>query len=245
MFKTLGGSLLRPSSPIPSMATEAPNCDPTYDLIILGASGFTGQYVLREALKFLSTPSSPSPLRSLAIAGRNPSKLKSTLHWAAAPSQPPSIPILQANTSSPDSLLALARQARLLISCVGPYRLHGRPVASACCEAGTDYLDISGEPEFIERTEVEFHEKAADTGALIVSACGFDSIPAEFGMMFHCRKWDPPSVVNNIEAYLSLESDKKIVGNIGTYESAVLGVANAGKLQEFRKSRPRRPRPKV
>ncbi|KAJ1697415.1 hypothetical protein LUZ63_005927 [Rhynchospora breviuscula] len=227
------------------MATETLASDPAYDLIILGASGFTGQYVLREALKFLSSPSSPSPLRSLAIAGRHPSKLKSTLQWAASPSQPPSIPILQADTSSPDSLLAIARQARLLVSCVGPFRLHGRPVVSACCEAGTDYLDISGEPEFMERMEAEFHEKAADTGALVVSACGFDSIPAEFGMMFHCRKWEPPSVVSRIEAYLSLESNRRIVGNMGTYESAVLGVANAGKLQEFRRSRPRRPRPKI
>ncbi|KAJ3673019.1 hypothetical protein LUZ60_006393 [Juncus effusus] len=222
------------------MASETE--DRAYDLIILGASGFTGKYVLRETLKFLS---SPSPLKSIAIAGRNPSKLHSTLQWASSPSTSPSIPIIQADTSNPDSLFALAKQTRLIISCVGPFRIHGRPVVAACCEAGTDYLDITGEPEFMERMEAEFHEKAAESGSLIVSACGFDSIPAELGVMFNTRMWDPPSVVNRVEAYLSLESERRIVGNLGTYESAVLGVASAGNLQQLRKSRPRRIRPNI
>lgn len=108
-----------------------------------------------------------------------------------------------------------------------------------------DYLDISGEPEFMERMEANYHEKAEETGSLIVSACGFDSMPAELGLLFNSKQWVPPSVPNQIEAYLSLESNKKIAGNFGTYESAVLGVANAKKLQELRRSRPRRPRPSV
>lgn len=106
-------------------------------------------------------------------------------------------------------------------------------------------MDISGEPEFMERMEANYHERAEETGSLIVSACGFDSIPAELGLLFNAKQWVPPSVPNQIEAYLSLESDKKIAGNFGTYESAVLGVANAEKLKELRRSRPRRPRPSV
>nr|XP_016458205.1 PREDICTED: probable mitochondrial saccharopine dehydrogenase-like oxidoreductase At5g39410 [Nicotiana tabacum] len=217
--------------------------NPTYDVIILGASGFTGKYVIREALKFLNVPS--SPLKSLAIAGRNSSKLFQALQWAAHPKPPPQIPILTADTTDPSSLRHLASQAKIILNCVGPFRLYGEPVVEACADSGCDYLDICGEPEFMERMEVKYHDKAVDMGSLIVSACGFDSVPAELGLMFNSRQWLPPAVPNQVEAYLSLESDKRIVGNFATYESAVLGVANADKLQELRRSRPKRPRPAI
>lgn len=116
---------------------------------------------------------------------------------------------------------------------------------AACAEIGTDYLDICGEPEFMERMEAKYHDRAVDAGSLVVSACGFDSVPAEIGLLFNSRQWVDPAVLNRVEAYLSLESDKRIVGNIGTYESAVLGVANAHQLQELRRSRPRRARPAI
>jgi len=132
-----------------------------------------------------------------------------------------------------------------VLSCAGPFCLHGHAVAAACAAAGADCLDISGEPEFMERVEAELHEPAAKSGSLIVSACGFDSVPAELGFLFHSRQWEPPSAPVTVEAYVSLQSTKRIVGNIGTYESAVLGVANAGQLQALRRSRPRRPRPNI
>lgn len=97
----------------------------------------------------------------------------------------------------------------------------------------------------MERMEAKYGEKAAEKGALIISACGFDSVPAELGLMFNSRQWEEPAVPNSVEAYLSLESERTIVGNFGTYESAVLGVANAGSLQQLRRSRPRRARPVV
>ncbi|KAH9676674.1 putative mitochondrial saccharopine dehydrogenase-like oxidoreductase [Citrus sinensis] len=213
-----------------------------FDVIILGASGFTGKYVVREALKLFNLPS--SPIKNLALAGRNPTKVKQALQWAS-PSHSLSIPILTADTTDPPSLHRLCSQTKLLLNCVGPYRLHGDPVAAACVHSGCDYLDISGEPEFMERMEARYHEKAVETGSLLVSACGFDSIPAELGVMFNSRQWIPPAVPNQIEAYVSLESDKRIVGNFGTYESAVLGVANAQELQKLRQSRPRRARPVI
>ncbi|PIN14830.1 putative membrane protein [Handroanthus impetiginosus] len=215
----------------------------TYDTIILGASGFTGKYVLREALKFLNTPN--SPLKSLALAGRSPSRLSEALKWAAGSDPPPEIPLLTADTSNPNSISRLAAQTKLILNCVGPFRLYGEPVVSACVDSGCDYLDICGEPEFMEKMEASYHEKAVEKGSLVISACGFDSIPAEIGFFFHSRQWVGPSAPNQVEAYLSLESDKKIVGNFGTYESAVLGVANSDKLVELRRSRPRRARPVI
>ncbi|KAI3452256.1 hypothetical protein Pfo_008921 [Paulownia fortunei] len=230
------------------MADENPNqtsidSSKIYDIIIFGASGFTGKYVVREALKFLNTPN--SPLKSLALAGRSPSRLSEALKWASGPNSPPKIPLLTADTSDPSSLIRLASQAKIILNCVGPFRLYGQPVVSACVDSGCDYLDICGEPEFMERVESLYHEKAVEKGSLVISACGFDSVPAEIGLLFHSRQWAGPSVPNRVEAYLSLESDKKIVGNFGTYESAVLGVANADKLAELRRSRPKRARPAI
>ncbi|KAI4352520.1 hypothetical protein L6164_006762 [Bauhinia variegata] len=219
------------------------NPNAPFDLIILGASGFTGKYVVREALKFLNTPS--SPLKAIALAGRNSAKLTQTLQWATRSNNPPPIPILPADTTDPPSLRRLCTQTKLILNCVGPFRLYGEPVVAACAETGCDYLDICGEPEFMERIEAKYHDKATETGSLVISACGFDSIPAELGLMFNSRQWVAPSVLNQVEAYLSLESEKRIVGNFGTFESAVLGVANAKQLQELRRSRPRRARPVI
>ncbi|XP_075515015.1 LOW QUALITY PROTEIN: putative mitochondrial saccharopine dehydrogenase-like oxidoreductase At5g39410 [Primulina tabacum] len=221
----------------------AENNPKIFDVIILGASGFTGKYVVREALKFLNVPN--SPLKSLALAGRSPSRLSEALNWAASPHLPPKIPLLTADTSDPSSLTRLAAQAKIVLNCVGPFRLYGHPVVEACVESGCDYLDISGEPDFMERMEALYHEKAVEKGSLVISACGFDSIPAEIGLMFHSKQWAEPSCPNSVDAYLSLESDKEIVGNFGTYESAVLGVANADTLMELRRSRPKRARPAI
>ncbi|XXG55679.1 hypothetical protein AAC387_Pa03g3289 [Persea americana] len=214
-----------------------------FDAVILGASGFTGKYVVREALKFLNSPS--SPLKTLALAGRSPSKLSQTLSWASSPSPPPPLPLLQADVSDPSSLLSLSRRTRLLLNCVGPFRLHGQPVVAACVESGTDYLDITGEPDFMEKMEALYHDKARKAGSLVISACGYDSVPAEMGLIFNSRQWVSPAAPNRVEAYLSLESERKIVGNLATLESAVLGVANVGQWQELRRSRPRRARPVI
>ncbi|KAK1583560.1 hypothetical protein Q3G72_025005 [Acer saccharum] len=218
-----------------------------YDMIILGASGFTGKYVVREALKVLDSPS--SPIKTLALAGRNPTKLAQTLQWAAnptpTPTPPPPIPILTADTTDPMSLQQLCSKTNLILNCVGPFRLFAEPVVAACAHSGCNYLDICGEPEFMERMEAKYHEQAMETGCLVVSGCGFDSIPAELGLMFNSRQWVTPSAPNRVEAYVSLESDSRIVGNFATYESAVLGVANAQNLQELRRSRPKRARPPI
>ena len=78
----------------------------------------------------------------------------------------------------------VASRARVVITTVGPYVEHGGPLVAACAEAGTDYVDLTGEPEFVDRTYVEHHARAVETGARIVHACGFDSVPHDLGAMF-------------------------------------------------------------
>lgn len=121
------------------------------DAVILGASGFTGKYVVRYFLNHLDRDGGGQRIK-IGIAGRSRNKVAEALRWAAGPSLPPAnIPIIEADVTSPPSLAALCRRTRLVLNCVGPYRLYGEPVVSACVEGGVDYLDISGEPEFMEK----------------------------------------------------------------------------------------------
>jgi short subunit dehydrogenase-like uncharacterized protein len=85
-----------------------------------------------------------------------------------------------------------------------------------------------------------------DAGSLVVSACGYDSIPAEFGVIFNTQQFYAPLVPNSVDSYLVLEFvGHNIKGNLGTSISTVLGTANMVDLQKLRKSRPRRARPQV
>lgn len=149
-----------------------------YDVVLFGVTGFTGTLVARYLSAHL-----PETAR-WAIAGRNRSKLTAVRHGlpqsgvAAAPS------VLEADVTDPESMRRMAESARVVITTVGPYLEHGEPVVRACAEAGTDYVDLTGEPEFMDRMYVAHHTTAEKTGARLVHACGFDSVPHDLGAYF-------------------------------------------------------------
>lgn len=86
----------------------------------------------------------------------------------------------------------------------------------------------------MDRVEIGYHEKGVKNGSLIVPACGFDCVPAEIGLLFHLKQWVGECLPNRVEAFLKVESEKKVVGNFGTFESAVLAIAD---LKEMRQRR--------
>ena len=94
------------------------------------------------------------------------------------------MPLLQADAEDESSLREVAEGARVVATTVGPYIRHGDPLVAACAAAGTDYTDLTGEPEFVDRTYVRHHATAVDSGARLVHACGFDSIPHDLGAQF-------------------------------------------------------------
>ncbi len=173
------------------------------DIVVLGASGFTGKYVLRELLKFRN-PAGREP-RKIAIAGRSKKKLAAALTWAAAAAAStsagrrttkdlesslsddgaPPVVIYEADITNVASLRAVCKKTKVLVSCVGPYRKYGQPVVEACVEAGVDYLDITGEPEFMERMEVLYHEKAKQTGKILFVSSASPS-PLSFFFFLLC-----------------------------------------------------------
>jgi short subunit dehydrogenase-like uncharacterized protein len=148
-----------------------------FDLIVFGATGFTGRLVADYLFK---TYGESGPV-SWAMAGRNLDKLAAARREIGATD---SLPLLQADAANPTALAALAPQARVVLSTVGPYQLHGEPLLRACADAGTDYVDLCGEPLWMARM-IERHEAAAEaSGARIVFSCGFDSIPFDLGVVF-------------------------------------------------------------
>ncbi|CAN0385542.1 unnamed protein product, partial [Ectocarpus sp. 12 AP-2014] len=85
-------------------------------------------------------------------------------------------------------------RARLCLNCTGPYRFLGEAVVSACVDSGTDYIDLCGEPEFMQRMTLKFHEAAEAKGVLIMHACAFDSVPADLGCLFAAKQFVSPAV---------------------------------------------------
>jgi short subunit dehydrogenase-like uncharacterized protein len=150
-----------------------------FDLVLFGATGFTGgltaEYLVRHA---------PAGLR-WALAGRSPEKLASVRHrLAAIDPVAADLELLHADVTDAASLADVAARTRVVITTVGPYLTYGEPLVAACAEAGTDYVDLTGEPEFVDKMYVAHHATAERTGARIVHACGFDSIPHDLGAMF-------------------------------------------------------------
>ncbi|ARF58569.1 saccharopine dehydrogenase family protein [Streptomyces gilvosporeus] len=150
-----------------------------HDLVLYGATGFAGtltaEYLARHA---------PTGLR-WALAGRNTAKLE-RLRDRLAGIDPAcaALPLLHADSGDAASLRALAVGTRVLATTVGPYLLHGEPLVAACAAAGTDYVDLTGEPEFIDRMYLRHHETARASGARLVHSCGFDCVPHDLGVHY-------------------------------------------------------------
>ncbi|KAH8310993.1 hypothetical protein KR044_003793 [Drosophila immigrans] len=210
------------------MATER------LDVIIFGATGFTGKYTVYEAVSVLKD------LR-WGIAGRNREKLQSVLKemGAKAKKDLSHIPIVIADVNDQQSLLEMAKSCRIVVNTAGPYRFYGENVVRACIEAGTHHVDVSGEPQYMETMQLKYNERAKERGVYIVSACGFDSIPADMGIVFVEKNFD--GVVNSVETFLvngvkNVDADCGKAGlNTGTWESAVYGLAHADELRGIRK----------
>jgi short subunit dehydrogenase-like uncharacterized protein len=144
-----------------------------FDLILYGATGFVGKLTAEYLAR------AGAGVR-IALAGRSTDRLgavRDALGDAAA-----DWPLLAADASQPSTLTAMAQRTRVVVTTVGPYARYGLPLVEACAAAGTDYADLTGEPHFMRTTIDLFHKQAVDTGARIVHACGFDSIPSDLSV---------------------------------------------------------------
>ena len=146
-----------------------------FDIVIYGASGFTGRLVA----EYLAQRYGQGGELKWAMAGRDKAKLAAVRNEIGAPA---ATPLIVADVGDPASLKAMAERAKAIITTVGPYQLYGEPLVAACAAAGTDYLDLCGEPAWMRRMIDAYDAKAKASGARILFSCGFDSLPFELGV---------------------------------------------------------------
>ena len=144
-----------------------------FDIIVYGASGFTGRLVAEYLAK--------RGIKRWAMAGRSAAKLAEVRDLIGAPKD---TPLVEADASAPETLTAMCNRARVIITTVGPYQLYGPELVKACAETGTDYVDLCGEPAWMRHMIDAHDEPAKRSGARIVFSCGFDSIPFDLGVWF-------------------------------------------------------------
>lgn len=193
--------------------------DKRYDIVLYGASGFTGVHILKRLIA--------EPNLTFAVAGRSKKRLEGALEEVGSLTgrDLKSIAVLVANSDDGESLAAMARQARVVINAVGPYRLYGEPVVKAAVENGASYVDISGEPAFLETMQMKYNDVASKNGLYVVGACGWDSIPCDLGVNFLKRHFE--GQLNEIETVVQLKTGPSGYSfNAGTYRTLVHGIAN-------------------
>lgn len=189
-----------------------------YDILFFGATGFTGGLTA----DYLAAHPDMAELR-WALAGRNPEKLGAVRDRLAATAPGgPEPELLTADIGDESRLAELVPQARVVITTVGPYIHHGEKLAAACAAAGTDYVDLTGEPEFVDLVRTRHDQAARDSGARLVNCCGFDSIPHDLGVLYTVDRL-PQGLPITIEGYVQAGGTP----SGGTWHSAIHAFARA------------------
>lgn len=189
-----------------------------YDLVLFGATGVTGALTAGYLAGNV-----PSDCR-WALAGRSAAGLEA-LRRRLAGTDPrlSGLPLLHADAADPESLRSIAENTRVVVTTVGPYTRHGGPLVEACARAGTDYLDLCGESEFVDETYLRHHATAAANGARLVHSCGFDSVPYDLGVYFTVGQL-PEGVPLRIDGFV--RASGALSG--GTFHSVVTALSRAG-----------------
>jgi short subunit dehydrogenase-like uncharacterized protein len=192
-----------------------------YDVLMFGCTGFTGALTA----EYLAA-NAPASTR-WALAGRNMGKLEELREKLGV-----DVPLVKADVTDAKSIGDAAAASRVVITTVGPYIEYGEPLVKACAEHGTDYTDLTGEPEFVDRMFVKYHAQAESTGARIIHACGFDSIPHDLGTRFTVEQL-PEDVPLTVRGYVS--AGAQFSG--GTFASALTGFSRVRKNIEAARER--------
>jgi short subunit dehydrogenase-like uncharacterized protein len=182
-----------------------------FDVVLFGATGFTGgltaEYLARHA---------PEGTR-WALAGRSREKLAAVRERLAAIDPAcAQLELLHADVGDAGSLREVAERTHVVATTVGPYLELGEPLVAACAQAGTDYADLTGEPEFADRMYVRHHAAAVATGARLVHSCGFDAIPNDLGVLFTVQQL-PEGVPLKVRGFVRAGGRP----SAGTFHSAV------------------------
>ena len=153
--------------------------DTQYDVVLYGASGFTGRQTVEYFAKH-----APSGIR-WAIAGRNRQKLETVRSQIGAPAR--AADVLVADSRDQAAVDAVVARTRILLSTAGPFALYGTPIVDACVRSRVHYVDITGETTWVRELIARYHERASADGTRIIPCCGFDSVPSDLGAFLLAR----------------------------------------------------------
>lgn len=151
-----------------------------YAVVLYGATSFVGQITAKYLSQFLADSNDVE----WAIAGRDEEKLKKLQSEISDSGSAKKVDIIIANSNDEASLDEMTKQAKVVISTVGPYLKYGEPLIKSCANNGTDYVDLTGEAIFIKDMMDKYQDTASQSDARIVNSCGFDSIPSDLGVYF-------------------------------------------------------------
>ena len=203
----------------------------SYDVTLLGATGFAGRLTARYIAEHLPEGA------TWAIAGRNTAALEDLQDQLATAGTAPEV--VRVDIDDAATVRAAAEQTKVLATTVGPYIEYGEPVVAACAQAGTAYCDLTGEPEFVDRMWLRYDALARRTGARIVHACGYDSVPHDLGVFYTVSQL-PDDVPITVRGYVTASAGF----SGGTYHSAIHGISRVrqadavGKQRREREARP-------
>ena len=205
-----------------------------FDVILFGATGYTGEHTAR-ALQTMAAPGGTWAGVKWAIAGRSSSKLAAIqAKWGLTPTG-----VVVADTSDAASLSAMSARCAVIMNATGPYRFYGEGVVEACIATRTDYVDLCGEPEFIDRCLLKHADAAKAAGVLIVHACAFDSVPADIGTLYTALQFPPPALCATADMYHTFAESGEVSGayaHATTFYAAVHGFGGVSKTRAQRRA---------
>ncbi len=189
-------------------------------IIVYGATGYTGRLVC----EYLNQQYGIGGEVSWAMAGRSQAKLEQVRDEMGIASD---IPLIVADADNPDSVNAMVRRAQVIITTVGPYQLYGSDLVRACAEAGTDYVDLCGEPAWMHDMIAAHGDAAKASGARIVFSCGFDSIPFDLGVLFlqETAKAKLQSPVNRVKGRVRAMQGTFSGGTLASFKATMAAAA--------------------
>lgn len=205
-----------------------------FDIVVFGASGVTGKFIAEElaihggSIKW-------------AVAGRSRKRLIKALADVTAYTgiDLGHIEIIIADSDDLQSLDKMCQQTKVIINSVGPFRFYGENVVKSCVACCTHYVDVCGEPQFLEEMQVKYFHSAHANNVYIIGSCGFDSIPCDMGVQFLKQKFigdDPatPGDLNSVESFLEFHTEGHTKINFATWQSAVHSFSHASELKSVR-----------
>ncbi|MBU3070766.1 saccharopine dehydrogenase NADP-binding domain-containing protein [Aestuariicella sp. G3-2] len=196
-----------------------------YGIVVYGATGYTGRLVC----EYLNNQYGVNGDVKWAMAGRSQDKLEAVRDEMGIPAD---VPLVVADSGSSDSIRKLVESTQVLLTTVGPYQLYGSDVVKACAEAGTDYVDLCGEPAWMHEMIAAHGATAKASGARIVFSCGFDSVPFDLGVYFlqQAAKEKLGSPVSRVKGRVRAMKGTFSGGTLASFKATVAAAAKDPKL---------------